>query len=124
MHTGDLARIDQGGYITYVDRKKDMINTGGEIEDVLRRHDAVAEVAVIGIPDDKWGEAVKALVIPRPGRKATQEELISHCRNHMAGFKCPKSIDIRPDFPRTGLGKIAKNELRDEYWKSYDRKVH
>ena len=130
MHTGDLVRIDQGGYITYVDRKKDMINTGGEnvysfeIEEVLRRHDAVAEVAVIGIPDEKWGETVKALVILKPGKKSTQEELISHCRSHVAGFKCPKSVEFCARFPWTGFGKVAKNELRDEYWKGYDRKDH
>jgi len=130
MHNGDLVRINQGRYITYVDRKKDMINTGGEnvysfeIEEVLRRHDAVAEVAVIGIPDEKWGETVKALVILKPGKKSTQEELISHCRSHVAGFKYPNSVEFCASFPWTGLGKVAKNELRDEYWKGYDRKVH
>ena len=130
MHTGDLVRIDENGYITYVDRKNDMINTGGEkvfsseIEEVLRRHDAVAEVAVIGIPDEKWGEAIKALVILKPGRKATQEEILAHCREYMGGFKCPKSVEFYADFPRTGLGKIAKHELRDEYWKGYDKRIH
>ena len=130
MHTGDFVRIDEEGYISYVDRKKDMIKTGGEnvysieVEEVLYRHDAVGEAAVIGIPDEKWGEAVKALVILKPEEKATEEALIAHCKNHIAGFKCPKSVEFRNSFPRTGLGKIAKNVLRDEYWKGYDKKVH
>ena len=91
-----------------------------EIEEVLRRHDAVAEVAVVGIPGEKWAEAVKPLVILKPGKKFTQEELISH----VAGFKCPKSVEFCARFPWTGFGKVAKNELRDEYCKGYDRKVH
>jgi long-chain acyl-CoA synthetase len=129
-HTGDLVRIDGEGYITYVDRKKDMIKTGGEnvfsqeVEEILSKHKAVLEAAVIGIPDEKWGEAIKAFIVLREGEKATEEELIAHCKKHIAGFKCPKSVEFLESFPRTGLGKIAKNILRDEYWKGYERKVH
>lgn len=130
LHTGDLVRIDEEGYITYVDRKKDMIKTGGEnvysreVEEVLYKHRAIAEVAVIGIPHEKWGEAIKALVILREGEKPTEEELIAHCKKYIASFKCPKSVEFRESFPRTGLGKLAKNVLRDEYWRGYERKVH
>ena len=130
QHTGDLVRIDEEGYIYYVDRLKDMIKSGGEnvysmeVEDVISTHPAVAEVAVIGVPDERWGEGVKALVVLKEGQTATAEEIIVHCRKSLSGFKCPKSIDFVDDFPRTGLGKIAKRVLREEYWKGYEKRVH
>ncbi len=123
QHTGDLVRIDEDGYITYVDRKKDMIKSGGEnvyskeVEDVIYAHPAVAEVAVIGIPDEKWGEAIKALVISKSGQTATAEEIIAHCKKNISSFKCPKSVEFCDSFPRTGLGKIDKKALREKYRK-------
>ena len=123
QHTGDLVRIDEEGYIYYVDRKKDMIKTGGEnvyskeVEDVIYAHPAVAEVAVIGVPDEKWLEAVKALVILKRGQTATAEEIIAHCKKSIAGFKCPKSVEFCDSFARTGLGKTDKKALREKYRK-------
>ncbi|MDY7034959.1 MAG: AMP-binding protein, partial [Thermodesulfobacteriota bacterium] len=130
FYTGDLVRIDEEMYITYVDRKKDMIKSGGEnvfskeVEDMLYSHPAVLEAAVIGVPDEKWGEAIKALIILKEGKKTTEEEIIAHCRGNMASFKCPKSIEFYKSFPKTGLNKIAKNILRDTYWKGFEKRVH
>jgi acyl-CoA synthetase (AMP-forming)/AMP-acid ligase II len=127
QHTGDVCKLDKEGFLYYVDRKKDMIKTGGEnvyskeVEDVLYKHDAVAAVAVVGIPDEKWGEAVAALVILKEGQNVTPQELIDHCRRHIAGFKCPKLIDFRTAFPQTSLGKIDKKALREPYWKALKR---
>ena len=129
QHTGDVCKVDGEGYLYYVDRKKDMIKSGGEnvysreVEDVLYTHPAVAGAAVIGVPDEKWGEAVKALVILKEGEKATPEELIAHCRKYIAGFKCPKAIELRDSFPKTSLGKINKLKLREPYWQGLGRKL-
>ncbi len=130
LWTGDLAVIDQEGYVTIVDRKKDMIVTGGEnvysteVENVIYMHPAVLEVAVIGVPDPKWGEAVKAVVVLKPGMKATEEEIIEFCKRHLARYKAPKSVDFVEALPKTGSGKIAKRELRERYWKGLERRVH
>lgn len=130
LWTGDLAVIDEEGYVTIVDRKKDMIVTGGEnvysteVENVIYMHPAVLEVAVIGVPDPKWGEAVKAVVVLKPGMKATEEEIIEFCKRHLAHYKAPKSVDFVDALPKTGSGKIAKKELRERYWKGYERRVH
>jgi len=116
--------------LTIVDRKKDVIISGGEnvssieVEDALFKHPAVAEVAVIGVPDEKWGEAVKALVVLAPGASATEEELIAHCKTHLAGYKCPKSIDFPPELARTATGKLQKFKLRAPYWEGRDRLVN
>ena len=129
-HTGDLVKIDKDRFVTYVDRKKDMIITGGEnvyskdVEDVIYEHKAVAEAAVIGIPDEKWGELIKALVVLKEREKATEQDIIAHCKERLTGFKCPKSVEFRDSFPKTGLGKIAKNVLRGKYWEGYERKIH
>ncbi len=129
QHTGDVCWIDEDGYLYYVDRKKDMIKTGGEnvyskeVEDVLYSHPAVEGAVVIGVPDEKWGEAVRALIIPKKGQKVTPEELIAHCRKHIAGYKCPKAIEFRDDFPRTSLGKIDKKKMREPYWKALNRTI-
>ena len=120
---GDLASKDEEGYYYIVDRKDNMIITGGEhvypsgVEEVLHTHPAVFDVAVIGIPDKKWGEAVKAVVILKDGQEATEQEIIDHCRSKMAGFKKPKSVDfIKADeMPRTGTGKILHRVLREKY---------
>lgn len=130
LYTGDLAVMDEEGYVTIVDRKKDMIVTGGEnvysteVENVLYTHPAVLECAVIGVPDEKWGEAVKGIVVLKPGYKATAEEIIKFCKDRMAHYKAPKSIDFMDALPRTGSGKIHKKGLRDKYWEGYTKRVH
>jgi fatty-acyl-CoA synthase len=130
LHTGDMAVMDQEGYVTIVDRKRDMIITGGEnvysveVENVLHSHPAVLEAAVIGVPDERWGEAVKALVVLREGREASEEQVIRFCKDRMAHFKAPKSVEFLPSLPRTGSAKIAKGVLREEYWKGLSKRVH
>jgi acyl-CoA synthetase (AMP-forming)/AMP-acid ligase II len=129
LRTGDLATIDEEGYVNIVDRKKDMIVTGGEnvysteVEHVLYMHPSVLEAAVIGVPDDTWGEAVKAVVVLKDDEKAGEEEIITFCRDHIAGYKVPRSIDFAQELPRTGSGKIYKKGLREKYWKGKDKKV-
>ncbi len=121
FHTGDGGYLDNG-YTVITDRKKDVIITGGEnvssieVEDTLFAHPAVAEVAVIGVPDEKWGEAIKALVVVRSGFEVTEDDLIAHCRDHMAHFKCPRSIEFRDELARTATGKLQKFKLRQPYW--------
>jgi acyl-CoA synthetase (AMP-forming)/AMP-acid ligase II len=107
--------------VTIVDRKKDMILTGGEnvysteVENVLYMHPAILEAAVIGIPDEKWGEMVKAIVVIKEGMEVTEEEIIGFCKEKLARYKAPKSVDFYPALPKTGSGKIAKGELREQY---------
>jgi fatty-acyl-CoA synthase len=130
FHTGDMATIDEDGYILIVDRKKDIIISGGEniasleIEKVLAAHPAVYECAVIAVPDEKWGEVPKALVVLKPEMTATAEELIEFCKSRLASFKAPKSIDFYESLPKGGTGKILKRELREKYWKGYEKRVH
>jgi fatty-acyl-CoA synthase len=127
--TGDLAVVDGEGYVTIVDRKKDMICTGGEnvysteVENALYTHPAVLEAAVFGVPDAKWGEAVKAAVVLKPGEQVTEVELIAHCKARLAGYKAPKSVDFLTELPRTGSGKITKQALRGPYWALAERLV-
>jgi acyl-CoA synthetase (AMP-forming)/AMP-acid ligase II len=129
FRTGDIGRVDDEGFLFVEDRIKDMIISGGEnvyspeVERVLAEHSAVMEVAVIGIPDDTWGEAVKAVVALRPDASATEEELIAWCRASLAGFKCPKSVDIIEALPRNPTGKILKRALRQPYWQGRDSTV-
>lgn len=124
FHTGDGGTIDDEAYVTIVDRKKDVIITGGEnvssieVEDALFGHAAVAEVAVIGIPDQKWGETVTALVVLAEGESATEAELIAHCREELAHYKCPTSIVFRDELARTATGKLQKFKLREPFWES------
>jgi len=130
LYTGDMAVMDEEGYVTIVDRKKDMILTGGEnvysteVENVLYAHPAILECAVIGIPDQKWGEAVKGFVVLKSGQNATEQEIIQFCKERLAHYKAPKSIDFIGALPRTGSGKIHKKGLRDKYWEGYKKKVH
>lgn len=130
VHTGDLGYFDSKGYIFLVDRKRDVIISGAfniypkEIEDVVVTHPKVKEVAVIGVPDEKWGEALKAVVVPKEGAQVSEQEIIDYCRDHMASFKKPKSIDFVKELPRNPYGKVQKTKLRDPYWAGYDRKIH
>jgi fatty-acyl-CoA synthase len=129
LYTGDLARRDADGFIYIVDRSKDMIITGGfnvyprEVEDVLTHHPAVAAAAVIGVPDAKWGEAVKAVVVLKPGARAQAEELIALVREHKGPVQAPKSVDFADVLPLTGLGKLDKKALRAKYWAGQARGV-
>jgi long-chain acyl-CoA synthetase len=129
-HTGDLGRLDSDGYLYLVDRAKDMIVTGGEnvysteVEDVLYRHPAVAEAAVFGIPDERWGEAVHAVVVPRTAVTVTEEDLVAHCRGSIAGYKVPKRIELRDEpLPKSGAGKVLKRELRAPHWEGRESMV-
>ena len=130
FHTGDGGAIDDEGYLTISDRKKDVIITAGEnvssieVENALASHPAVAEVAVIGVPDDKWGEVVKALVVLAPGATVGERELIHHCRDRIAHYKCPRSVEFRPELARTATGKLQKFKLRAPYWEGRTRLVN
>ncbi len=131
MHSGDGAYMDEDGFIYIVDRVKDMIITGGEnvysteVEAALHQHPAVAEAAVIGIPDDHWGEAVHAVVRLKDGESVAADALIAHCHTLIAGFKCPRSIAFRTEpLPLSGAGKILKTELRAPFWKGQEKRVH
>ncbi|MFB7473072.1 AMP-binding protein [Kitasatospora sp. NPDC056184] len=129
FHTGDGGVLEDG-YLTISDRKKDVIISGGEnvssieVEDCLYDHPAVAEVAVIGVPDAKWGETVKALVVPKPGSEITEADLIAHCKQRLAGYKSPTSVEFRDALPRTTTGKLQKFRLREPYWSGRERKVN
>jgi fatty-acyl-CoA synthase len=122
FRTGDLAVWDETGSVHIVDRKKDVIISGGEnissaeIEDALYQHEAVLECAVIGVPDEKWGEAPRALVVQRAGAVTSEEELIGFCRDRLAHFKCPRSVEFLEELPRTATGKLQKFRLREKYW--------
>lgn len=127
--TGDLAKMDDEGYIYIVDRKKEMIISGGfnvyptEIESILFNHPAVFEACVIGIPDEKWGEAIKAVVVLKEGAQASEEDLISHCAEYLAGFKKPQTIEFVDNLPKNPNGKIVRRVIRDQFWKGSERKV-
>ena len=129
FHTGDLAVWDEVGNIQIVDRKKDVIISGGEnissvdIEDVLYRHEAVAECAVIGVPDFKWGETPKALIVLHEGASPNEQEIMKFCRDNLAHFKCPTSVEFLPQLPRTATGKLQKFKLREQYWQGREQKV-
>ena len=129
FRTGDLGRVDAGGFVYVEDRLKDMIISGGEnvyspeVERVLAEHPAVAEVAVIGVPDEAWGEVVKAVVSLHPDTEASPEQLIEWCRERLARFKCPRSVDVLDALPRNPTGKILKRSLRAPYWQGRERSV-
>ncbi|MFU7527239.1 fatty acid--CoA ligase [Qipengyuania sp. ASV99] len=130
LRTGDAGYLDADGYLYIHDRVKDMIISGGEniypaeVENALYAHPKVADVAVIGIPSEKWGEEVKACVVVKPGEELTEAELIAHARQHIAGYKCPKSVDFIAALPRNPSGKILRRELRAPYWEGKDRAVN
>ncbi|HEY4166833.1 MAG TPA: AMP-binding protein, partial [Reyranella sp.] len=128
-HTGDIGVIDEDGFVYIVDRKKDMIISGGfnvfpsEVEQVLWGHPAVQDCAVIGVPDEKWGEAVKAVVELKPGAAATADELIALAKDKLGGVKAPKSVDFMAALPRSPVGKVLKKDLRATYWAGRERKI-
>ena len=130
FHTGDGGTIDDHGYLTISDRKKDIIITGGEnvssieVEDTIFSHPAVEEVAVIGVPDEKWGETIKALVVTKPGAEVTDKDIIALCKEKLAGYKAPTTVEFRDEIPRTATGKIQKFKLRQPYWEGRDRQVN
>jgi acyl-CoA synthetase (AMP-forming)/AMP-acid ligase II len=130
FHTGDAGTVDDEGFIYIKDRIKDMVVSGGEniypaeLEGVLAGHPDVADVAVIGVPDDTWGEVVKAIVALRPGSTLDGDGLIEWSRSRLAGFKRPRSVDLVEEVPRNPSGKILKRELRERYWSGQDRRVH
>ena len=129
MHTGDAGIMDEEGFLFIQDRVKDMVVSGGEnvypreVEEVVFKHPAVADAAVIGVPDEKWGEALKAIVVLRDGATLLEEELITFCREYLAGFKIPRSMDLIDELPRNPSGKVLKRELREPYWKDQTRRV-
>ena len=125
MHTGDAGYMDDDGFLYVVDRIKDMIITGGEnvysaeVENAICKHSAVAMCAVVGIPSQKWGEQVHAIVCLKPGCRVSEGDIIAHCRLLIAGFKCPRSVEFRNEpLPTSGVGKILKRQLRAAYWPS------
>ena len=130
VYTGDGGYMDEDGFVYIVDRVKDMVITGGEnvfsaeVENAIMQFPGLAECAVIGIPDEKWGEAVHAIVVPREGESPDPDAIMEHCRGLIAGYKCPRSVDIRPEaLPKSGAGKIQKFELRAPFWGGRDRHV-
>ncbi|MCY1287552.1 Long-chain-fatty-acid--CoA ligase [compost metagenome] len=129
MHTGDGGYMDEDGFVYICDRIKDMIVCGGEniysaeVETAIASHPAVAQSAVIGIPSDKWGETVHAVIVLKPGTSATQEEIVAHCRERIAGYKCPRSLEFRDSLPLSSVGKVLKTDLRKPFWEGRKRGV-
>jgi long-chain acyl-CoA synthetase len=130
MHTGDGGYMDEHGFVFVVDRVKDMIISGGEnvysveVENAISQHPAVAQCAVIGTPDERWGEQVHAVVVLRAGAQVSAAELIEFCKTLIAGYKCPRSVDIRESpLPLSGAGKVLKRELRKPFWENRERRV-
>jgi acyl-CoA synthetase (AMP-forming)/AMP-acid ligase II len=130
VHTGDAGFLDTEGYVHVCDRKKDMICTAGEnvypaeIESVLCGHPSIAEAAVIGVPDERWGELAKAIVVVRPGASVTAAELLQFARGQLADFKLPRSVDFVASLPRTPSGKLQKHVLREPFWAGRSRRVN
>ncbi len=130
LRTGDLARVDGEGYIYIVDRKKEMLVSGGcniypsEIESVLAQHPAIYEVCVVGVPDDHWGEAVKAVVVLRDGTQADDGDIMAFCRGRLADFKRPRSVDFVSQLPKNGNGKLSRKDVREPYWRGRERRVN
>ena len=129
FHTGDAGYFDEDGFLYIHDRLKDMIVSGGEnvypaeVENAIFGHPGVADVAVIGVPDERWGEAVKAIVVPKPGEDPTPESIIAWARERIAAYKCPKTVDFAEALPRNPSGKILRKDLREPYWEGHNRRV-
>ena len=129
FYSGDAGFFDEDGFLFIHDRVKDMIVSGGEniypaeVENALMSHDDIVDAAVVGIPDDKWGEAVKGFVVVKEGVDLKEEDIISYVRTQIAGYKCPKSVNYVEQLPRNPSGKILRRELRDPYWEGKERQV-
>jgi len=129
LHTGDIGKMDERGYVYLLDRSKDMVISGGEniypreIEEVILRHPAIHEVVVIGVPDEIWGEAIKAIVSTKPGMKTSEREIIDFCKQNLASYKKPKSVEFIDELPKNPYGKILKRELREKYWIGQERRI-
>ncbi len=129
FHTGDIAVIDEDYYVTIVDRQKDIIISGGEniasieVENTINSHAAVLESAVVGIPDEKWGEIPKAFVVLKPEAKISEEDLIAYCKQRISGYKAPRQVEFIDTLPKSGTGKILKRTIRDQYWQGMDKRV-
>jgi long-chain acyl-CoA synthetase len=130
FRTGDAGYMDEDGFVFLTDRIKDMIVSGGEnvypaeVENVVASHPDVADVAVIGVPDPRWGETVKAIVVPAPDAHPDPAAIIAFCRDRLAHFKCPTSVDFIDVLPRNPSGKILKRELREPYWQGVERRIN
>jgi acyl-CoA synthetase (AMP-forming)/AMP-acid ligase II len=129
LYTGDIGHFDEAGYLYIIDRKNDLIISGGkniyprEVEEVLYQHPAVLEATVVGVPDDYWGEAVKAVVVPQPGAQVTEREIIDFCAKHLAGYKKPKTVEFWEDLPKSASGKLLKRKVRERYWEGRERRI-
>jgi acyl-CoA synthetase (AMP-forming)/AMP-acid ligase II len=129
-HTGDLGYVDEAGYVYIVDRKKDMIITGGfnvycaEVEAAIMALPQVYECAVVGVPHDTWGEAVKAVVVLREGESLTEEAILAHCKAKLGAVKTPKSVEFWLEIPKTAAGKTDRRAIRKPYWVALERQVH
>ena len=129
FHSGDLAVMHPDGYIELRDRKKDIIISGGEnistieVEQMVAKHPDVLEVAVVAIPDERWGEVPKAFVMLKPGANPTEQDIITFCRERMAHFKCPKAVEFT-ELPKTSTGKVQKFVLREKEWAGYEKRIH
>jgi acyl-CoA synthetase (AMP-forming)/AMP-acid ligase II len=129
MTVGDMGYLDAEGYLYIVDRKTDMVISGGvniypaEIEEVIYEHDAVLDVAVIGVPNDEWGEELKAVVQLKPGARASADDIIDFCRERLADYKRPRTVDFVAEVPRNPSGKLLKREIRAPYWEGRERRV-
>jgi acyl-CoA synthetase (AMP-forming)/AMP-acid ligase II len=130
FHSRDMATVDEDGYIYIMDRKSDMIISGGfniyprEVEDVIMSHPGVAEAAVIGVPHEMWGEAVKAVVVLKEGENLSEAQIIEHCKNNLASYKKPTSVDFIREIPKNLYGKVNRRALKEPFWKGHDRWVH
>ena len=130
LRTGDAGYLDTEGFLFLTDRVKDMIVSGGEnvypaeVENALASHPAIAEVAVIGVPHERWGESVKAIVVKRAGIEVSAPEIISYAKQSLAGYKCPTSVDFTDVLPRNPSGKVLKKDLREPFWTGFERRVN
>ncbi len=127
--TGDVGMLDEMGILSLKDRKKDMIITGAEnvytaeVESAISTHPDVSMVAVIGIPDETYGEAVHAVIVPKEGKEPTFEEIRAHTKERIAGYKCPRSISLVEELPLSAMNKVLKNKLREPFWEKHDREI-
>ena len=129
LHTGGFGKFDDDGYVYIMDRKNDLVISGGkniyprEVEELLYQHDAILEYTVIGAPDDYWGESAKALVVLKEGMQANEEEIISFCKDHLASYKKPRTVEFKKELLESPTGKILKRVIREDYWKGRDRRI-